>query len=68
MAEIKGHRLFVGGFFDGHVDNLAHVTPSDFPLFFQYPNGSFYERVSLVGGTEATYRYTAQFDGSSDGT
>jgi hypothetical protein len=56
MVEIKGHRRFVGGFLDGHVDNMVSVTPSDFPLFIRYPNGSFYER-DLDGGTEAIYRF-----------
>jgi hypothetical protein len=27
----KGHRRFVGGIRDGHVDHLIHATPSDFP-------------------------------------
>lgn len=64
VAEIKGRRRFVGGFLDGHVDRMVSVTPSDFPLFIRYPNGSFYERESLDGGTEATYRCTALIDGT----
>lgn len=60
-AEHKGHRRFVGGFLDGHVDHLAHVTQSDFPLFWRYPNGSLYER-DLDGGTEATYRLATDQD------
>lgn len=63
MPEIKGHRRFIGGRRDGHVDRLVYAHPSDYPLFIQYPDGSFYERESLDGGTEAVYRYTAQFDG-----
>lgn len=51
----RGHRRFVGGFLDGHVDHMACVTPSDFPMFWRYPNGASYER-DLDGGTEAIYR------------
>lgn len=40
---------------DGHVDHLISITPSDFPLYWKYPDGSFYER-GLGGGTEAIYR------------
>lgn len=57
----KGHRIFVGGFFDGHVDHLVSVTQSDFPLAWRYPNGSLYER-DLDGGTEATYRCVSEND------
>lgn len=41
---------------DGHVDHMAHVTDSDFPLGWRYSDGSFYER-ELDGGTEAVYRF-----------
>ncbi len=55
----KGHRSFIGGFFDGHVDHLVHTTLSDFPLTIGYANG--YER-DLDGGTEATYRCVTDAD------
>ena len=51
----KGHRRFVGGRLDGHVDHLVLTTPSDYPFTWKYPDGSMYER-DLDGGTEAVYR------------
>lgn len=54
----KGHRIFIGGPLDGHVDHMICTTESDFPLFWQYParDDAFYER-DLDGGTEAYYRF-----------
>lgn len=60
-SEHAGHRCFVGGFLDGHVDHMALVTLSDFPTMIRYPNGSLYER-DLDGGTEATYRLVTDDD------
>lgn len=57
----RGHQRYVGGFLDGEVLHLAHATPSDFPLFVRYPNGSLYER-ELDGGTEAVYRLATDND------
>jgi len=56
-TEHPGHRRFVGGPLDGHVDHLVSVTWSDYPLGFTYPSGARYER-SLDGGTEVEYRFT----------
>lgn len=66
MLEHKGHRRFVGGRRDGHVDHLVYAHSSDYPLFIQYPDGAYYERESLDGGTEAIYRYVRQSNGSPD--
>lgn len=59
--EHAGHRRFIGGFLDGHVDHLVLVTASDFPLLWRYPNGSLYER-DLDGGTDAIYRIATDAD------
>lgn len=54
----KGHRTYVGGPLDGTVEHMSLVTPSDFPLTWQYPahRHGLYER-DLDGGTEAVYRW-----------
>lgn len=30
-AKHRGHRRYVGGPMDGHVDHLVHAAPSDYP-------------------------------------
>jgi hypothetical protein len=59
-----GHRRYIGGFLDGMVEHLVYVTPSDFPMFIRYPNGSLYER-DLDGGTEGIYRLATDDDRKS---
>jgi hypothetical protein len=55
----KGHRLFVGGPLDGHVDHMVCSTPSDFPSGFTYPSlgHAMYMRSLDNAGTEVVYEY-----------
>jgi hypothetical protein len=58
----KGHRRWVGGRKDGHVDHLVHAAPSDYPQTWgsMLSNGtrSWYEIDHDVSeGEEVVYRF-----------
>jgi hypothetical protein len=58
----KGHRRWVGGCMDGHVDHLIYAHPSDYPQTFgtMFRNGtrSWYEiDYEVSAGTEVVYRF-----------
>ena len=60
--EHKGHRHWVGGSMDGHVDHLIYAHPSDYPQTFGtlLRNGtrSWYEiDYEASEGTEVVYRF-----------
>ena len=58
----KGHRRWVGGCEDGHIDHLVHAASSDFPEPYgtMLRNGtrSWYEIDQEASqGTEVVYRF-----------
>ncbi|HEY1157588.1 MAG TPA: hypothetical protein VGE95_15020 [Arthrobacter sp.] len=58
----KGHRRWIGGSKDGHIDHLIHAVPSDFPKSYgtMLRNGtrSWYEIDHAASeGTEVVYRF-----------
>lgn len=60
-AKHKGHRRWVGGSMDGHVDHLVHAAPSDFPdpygTMLRNGTRSWYEIDQEASeGTEVVYR------------
>ncbi|MFD4830126.1 hypothetical protein ACFWPV_09765 [Streptomyces uncialis] len=61
-ATHKGHRRWVGGSRDGHVDHLVHATPSDFPDLYgtmlRAGTRCWYEvDHAASAGTEVVYRF-----------
>lgn len=71
----KGHRRWVGGIKDGHVDHLIHADPSDYPQTWgsMVHNGtrSWYEiDYEASEGTEVVYRFIGhgrKFPGPAEG-
>ena len=58
----KGHRRYVGGLLDGHVDHLTAADPSDYPrtigTALRDGQRSWYELDHDAShGTEAVYRH-----------
>jgi len=58
----KGHRRWVGGSMDGHVDHLVYACPSDYPQTFgtllRSGQRSWYELdYEASDGAEAVYQF-----------